>query len=183
MKVAVFLATGFEEIEALTVVDILRRGGVETTMVSISDDLFVTSARNIMVKADVTFKELENKDLTMLVLPGGLPGTTNLEACQPLMKIVDEFDSEGKYVAAICAAPSILGHRGILNGKKACCYPGYEEDLTGAIVSNQEVEVDGHIITARGMGCSIPFSLALLELLRGKELAETIKQKIIYEQR
>ena len=183
MKVAVFLATGFEEIEALTVVDILRRGGVETTMVSISDDLFVTSARNIMVKADACINDIAIQEYNMIVLPGGLPGTTNLEACIPLMEMVDEFDKKEKYVAAICAAPSILGHRGILNGKKACCYPGYEEELEGAVVSNQEVEVADHIITSRGMGCSIPFSLTLLELLKGKELAETIKQKIIYEQR
>ena len=116
----------------------------------------------------------------MIVLPGGMPGTKNLEKCAELMAQVDAFVREGKYVAAICAAPSILGHRGILQGRKACCYPEYEEELTGAEVTRNSVEIAGNVITSRGMGCAIDFSLAIVSVYKGQKAAEELAEKVVY---
>lgn len=179
-KIAVMLADGFEEIEGLTVVDILRRGGVETVMVSIMGRLAVMGSHNIEVKADLLLEELDFADVDMIVLPGGLKGKENLENCTPLMEKVDEFHAKGKYVAAICAAPTILGHRGILQGRKAGCYGGMEDQLTGAKVSFDKVSVDGHVITSRGMGTSVAFGLRLLALLTDEKSAEEMAAKIMY---
>lgn len=178
-KVAVMLADGFEEVEGLAVVDILRRGGMDTRMVSVMGKEEVTSSHSIVVKAD---ELLENTDLTsfdMIVLPGGLKGKENLENCQPLMQQVDSFFESGKYVAAICASPTILGHRGILKGKKACCYGGMEEELTGAKVSYDKVCVDGNVITSRGMGTSVDFGLQLLAVLTDENTAKAMAAKIM----
>ena len=136
-KIALMLADGFEEIEGLTVVDICRRCGIDTVMVSIMKDKQVVSARNIPVTADVLFEDVDFSEVDMIVLPGGLKGTQNLEACEPLMAKIDEFYKTDKYVAAICAAPSILGHRGILNGRIACSYPSFEGHLVGAVVTHE----------------------------------------------
>ena len=131
-KIWTFLAEGFEEVEALTVVDILRRTKFEVTTVSISEDLFVTSSHNVVVKADKTIAELETELPDVIFLPGGMPGTLNLGGSEKVINVVKEFNASGKEIAAICAAPSIFGDLGILNGKKAVCYPGFEERLTGA---------------------------------------------------
>ncbi len=179
-KVCVFLAEGFEEIEALTVVDILRRGRVSTDMVSVTGSATVTGSHRIPVEADGTFSNMNFDDTEMLVLPGGMPGTTNLEAFPPLMTLVESFYNEGKYIAAICAAPSIFGHRGMLKGRKACCNPGFEQQLIGAEVTQNPVTVDGHVITSRGMGTAIPFGLALLEIFNGHAAAEEMKTKLVY---
>ncbi len=179
-KIAVFLATGFEEIEALTVVDVCRRAGIEVQMVSVSDDLGVAGSHDIVVGMNKIFKEVDFAELDMIVLPGGMPGTKNLEAHEKLMSYVDDFYESGKYIAAICAAPSIFGHRGILKGRKACCYPGFEKDLEGAVVVKDSVVVDGKVITSRGMGCAIDFSLAIVEVLCGTESANKLAEAIIY---
>ena len=181
-KVYVFLAEGFEEIEASTPVDILRRAGIDAKFVSIDDKEYVTGARGITIKADEKFSEIDKDSADILVLPGGLPGTTNLKNFKPLMELVLDYNSRGKRIAAICAAPTVFGGLGILNGKKAVCYPGLENELTGAITSKESVVTDGNITTSRGMGTALDFSLELLSLLKGKAEAEEMAAKVVYEQ-
>lgn len=180
-KIAIFFAEGFEEIEALTVVDLCRRAGIDTTMVSVTEKDMVTGSHQITVKMDAMFEKVEFADLDMLVLPGGMPGTKNLEAHAALMGQVDAFYEAGKLVAAICAAPSIFGHRGYLKGKKACCYPGFEVALEGAEVTLDSVAASNNVITSRGMGCAIDFSLKIIEVLCGEEKAEELAKAIIYK--
>ena len=182
-RIAVFFAEGYEEIEALTVVEICRRAGVEVQMVSVSGAKVVNSSHGVGVQMDMSFEEVNFDSLDMIVLPGGMPGTKNLEAHEGLMAQVDAFDRAGRYLAAICAAPSILGHRGILQGRKAGCYPGWEQHLTGAEVSMDDATVDGHVITGRGMGCAIPFSLAIVAQLLGQEQADKVAESIVYRSR
>lgn len=179
-RVCVFLADGFEEIEGLTVVDILRRAGVDTQTVSITEERMVTGSHKIPVQADVCLKDADFTGAQMLVLPGGMPGTVNLGACRELTELLVRFHEEGKKVAAICAAPSVLGDLGILKGKRAACYPGFEDRLAGAEVVYEKVAVDSNVTTSRGMGTAIPFALALAEQLVSREKAEEIKKGIIY---
>lgn len=181
-RIAILLAKGFEEIEALTVVDICRRCGLAIDMVSISEDIQVEGSHGIAVRADKMFTQTDFDAYDMLVLPGGGEGTKNLEAFEPLMEQVDAFDRSGKYIAAICAAPSILGHRGILKGKKVCCYPGFEEQLAGAQVTGNPVEISDHVITSRGMGTSIPFGLAIVSVFCGRDKAEEIRKAIVCQE-
>ena len=180
-KAAGFFGTGFEEIEALTVVDILRRAGIETLMVSVMDQRHVEGSHGIMVEMEMLVSEVDYEKFDVIVLPGGMPGTKNLEACEVLMEQVDAFAAQDKLVAAICAAPSILGHRGILKGKKACSYPTFESHLEGAQVLQQPAVTDGNIITGRGMGAAIPFALAILEKLQGEEAAVKMAETIVYD--
>lgn len=180
-KIAVFFAEGYEEIEALTVVDMCRRAGIETEMVSVTDALTVTGAHNIPVVMDKTISDLDFTTLDMIVLPGGMPGTINLENTPVLMNQVKIFAETGKYVAAICAAPSVLGHLGILEGKTACCFPGFEEELTGAAVTFNSCEADGNVITARGMGCAIDFSVEIINTLSDGAKGDEIASKIVYK--
>lgn len=179
-KIAVFFAEGYEEIEALTVVDVCRRCEIEVDMVSVTGQLQVKGAHGIGVEMDKTCEQADFPGYDMLVLPGGMPGTVNLEAHKGLMHQVDAFHQAGKYVAAICAAPSILGHRGILKGKRACCYPDFEGHLEGAEVTAGPVEVDGHVITSRGMGTALPFALAIAEALCGGKQAQEMAKAIIW---
>ncbi len=178
-KVCVFFATGFEEIEALTVVDILRRAEIDVDMISVTGEKKVTGSHKITVEMDKLFEEVDFDQADMLVLPGGMPGTTNLEAFEPLMKKIDSFYEDGKYVAAICAAPSILGHRGMLKGKEACSNPAFESHL-GADVKDLPAVVSGNIITSRGMGTAIPFGLAILGQLKGSEAVSSMKEKLVF---
>lgn len=180
-KIAVFFAQGYEEIEALTVVDVCRRAGLEVQMVSVSGEAAVSGSHGIEVRMDKRFDEVDFDSLDMIVLPGGMPGTRNLESHEGLMAQVDAFDRAGRYLAAICAAPSILGHRGILQGRRAGCYPGWEQHLTGAAISQDDATVDGHVITGRGMGCAIPFALAIVSQLQGQEQADKIAESIVYQ--
>ncbi len=179
-KVCVFFGTGYEEIEALAVVDILRRQGIETEMVSVMGEKTVTGSHKISVIMDSMIENVDFDSVDMIVLPGGLAGTHALENCSPLMKQVDTFLAEGKAVSAICAAPTILGHRGHLKGKKAICYPGMEEQLTGAEVVYEAAVRDGNIITGRGMGCAIPFALMIVEYFADKKAADAMAEKIVY---
>ena len=179
-KVVVFLADGFEEIEGLTVVDLLRRAEIQVIMASIMGRESVTGAHGITVNADALAEEVDFSDADMVVLPGGMPGTLNLGKCTLVTDKVMEFFKEGKEVAAICAAPSVLGDLGILNGKAATSYPGFEERLTGAKVSTNQVEADGNVTTSRGLGTAIPFALKLIEKLIDSKKAEEIKESIIY---
>lgn len=179
-KVYVFLAQGFEEIEALTVVDLARRAGLNVETVSIYDDKLVVGARKVPVVADITLVEVDESVADMLVLPGGAPGWKNLEACDALMSMVERFIRAGRRVSAICAAPSILGRKGFLVGKRACVYPGMDGDLRGADVTHDSVAVDGNIITSRGMGTAIDWSLAIIETLINKETAAKIAESVVY---
>ena len=176
----IFLAEGFEEIEALTVVDILRRDGIVIKTVSITRDKQVEGAHGITVIADKVLKDIELKDAALLILPGGMPGTTNLKECDELMDMVRQFAGTNRRIAAICAAPTVLGSLGLLEGKKACCYPGMESGLTGAEVLEDEVVTDGNITTSRGMGTAIPFALELVRLFDSKTEAMAMKRKIVY---
>lgn len=185
-KIAIFLANGFEEIEALTVVDLCRRAGIEISMVAVSKDMCigenvcVTGSHGISVKADILLSEVDFDSMDMLVLPGGMPGTKNLEANEVLMEKMDAFYNAGKGVAAICAAPSIFGHRGYLNGRNACCYPGFEMELRGANVTENAVEVSEHVITSRGLGTAIDFALAIVERCCGKACADGLSKAVVY---
>ncbi len=179
-QVSVFLADGFEEIEGLTVVDLLRRAGITVTTVSITSSHLIHGAHGINVQADKLFEEMNYENQDMLVLPGGMPGTINLGKHNGLEKILREFDKQEKYIAAICAAPSVFGQYGFLMGKKATSYPGFEEQLEGATYVMEPVVVSEHIITSRGMGTAIDFSLALIEKLLNKEKANEIGKSILY---
>lgn len=174
------LAAGFEEIEALSVVDLLRRAEITTDLVSITNKYTVEGAHNISVIADKVFKEVDFTEVDMIVLPGGMPGTKNLEAFEPLMEQLDCFHNAAKHIAAICAAPSILGHRGMLRGKKACCFPGFEDELKEADVTKNPIEKSEHIITSRGMGTAIDFGLEIVACFKGQESAHKLAEKIIY---
>lgn len=179
-KTAIFLADGFEEIEALTVVDLLRRANIEISTVSIMGRKNVTGSHNITVEADSLLEETDFDSLDMLILPGGMPGTTNLADCKALTDKIKEFDENDKMLCAICAAPTVFGKLGILKGKKACCFPGREDDLLGADVQTSSVTRDGHFITSRGMGTAIDFGLAIIEHYQGSGAATSMASKIVY---
>lgn len=179
-KISLFLAEGFEEVEALTVVDLARRAGIEVTMVSITGKKEVEGARKIRVLADALYEEADLDAADMLVLPGGMPGYKNLEAFQPLMERAEKAVEQGIYVAAVCGAPTTLGKRGFYQGKKACCYPGMEGELTGAVVSYDKVCVDGKRITSRGAGTTMDFALTIIGELTSRENAEKIAQSVVY---
>ena len=179
-KIGVFFGEGYEEVEALAVVDVLRRGGEEVCLISVTGQKQVTGSHRVTVQMDALLEEVDFESMDMIMLPGGMPGTKNLEACEALMMQVDRFYEQGKWIAAICAAPSIFGHRGILKGRNACCYPGMESNLAGAQVSENPVEVSDHVITSRGMGTAIELGLTILEQLEGKEKADALADAIVY---
>ncbi len=179
-KALIFLAPGYEEVEMLTVVDMLRRAGIQIDMVSVTGQREVTSSHNVTVTADTLLSEADFDNADSLILPGGVPGTPNLQACVPLCRQLENFAAQGKLVAAVCAAPSVLAALGILNGKKATCYPDYADKLPGAEYVKQPVVTDGNVITSRGMGTCIEFAGAIIEKLLGKDAADEVKRKIIY---
>ena len=171
----VFLANGFEEIEALAPVDILRRAKADVKTVGVTGKE-VTSSRGVIVKTDITADEITLDDnLEMIVLPGGMPGTLNLEASDKVQSAVDFCWQNDRYIAAICAAPSILGHKGLLKGKTATSFPKFNGDLEGANVVDELVAVDGKFITAKGAGASIEFGLTLAQLIVSRETSDSIK--------
>lgn len=176
--VYIFLAEGFEEIEALTSVDLLRRAGVEVTTVGVGGE-YIEGSHGIVVKADKKDTDVSPDDLEMVVLPGGMPGTTNLDKSDTVETFLSAALEKDAYIAAICAAPSILGKRGILRGKFATCYPGYEKYLEGASAEECDVTVCENIICGRAMGCATEFALELVEALCGSETAEKIHTAVI----
>lgn len=180
-KITIHLATGFEETEAITVIDLLRRAKLDVITVSITGDLVVESTHGIKVVADKLFEEIDYEKIDMIVLPGGMPGTTNLDNHIELKKRIIEFDLDEKWIGAICAAPSIIGKLGLLEDKEATCYPSVEEKLFNAIISNKTTVVAGNIITSKGLGSAIEFSLAIIESLVSKETADKIAKDIIYK--
>ena len=180
-RVVICLANGCEEIEALTVADILRRAGVDVALVSINEDVNVVSSHNVHIVADAVFGDMDFSKTDMIVLPGGMPGSNNLQAYKPLEEQILKFNESGKYIAAICAAPKVFGALGLLNGKRACCHPGFEGELLGAdVVMDHPAVKDGNIITGRSMGCAIPFGLLILEALEGVDRAKEMAAKIVW---
>jgi 4-methyl-5(b-hydroxyethyl)-thiazole monophosphate biosynthesis len=177
--VYMFLANGFEEIEALYTVDVLRRAGVDIKTVGVGDKT-ITGSHGIAVLCDATTSEIEPTDeLEMVILPGGLPGSTNLDSDACVDKFISFASENGKFICAICAAPFILGKRGILKGKRAICYPGFENQLDGATIVDDGCVRDGNIITGRAMGSADDFAFTILSALRGEEIATKIKNAII----
>ena len=178
-KVAVHLAEGFEEIEAVSIIDVLRRAGIETRVVSVTGKKEVTGSHHIQVTADVLFEAVDYSTIDMIVLPGGLPGANNLKDHTGLGKQILDFYKNGKPLGAICAAPLVFGNLGILKNQKATCFPGFENQLIGAEVTGAEVETSGKIVTGKGAGVAIKFALKIVEQLKGKELAEELGRKMI----
>ncbi len=173
-----FLADGFEEVEALTPLDMLRRAGADVKTVSITENRTVMGAHKIPVVADLTVKELTKETPEMVILPGGMPGAKNLRSSKEVCRLVSETLEAGGFAAAICAAPFILGELGLLRGKRATCYPGFEKDLKGATLAEEKVVRDGKVITAAGMGVALPFGAELVAALFGKEKAAAILDSI-----
>lgn len=180
-KVYAMIADGTEEVECLSVVDILRRSGVETVLVSVKDTKDVVTSHKIRIEADATVEETDFSDGDVIFLPGGLPGSENLSACEKLIKALHKANEEGRRIAAICAAPGVvLGRHGFLNGRTATCFPGFEKEFRGGTYTRQGVVTDGNITTARGLGFAIDLGLELVKLLIGEVAAEDMKGKIQY---
>jgi len=177
-----FLADGFEEIEALTPVDILRRAGIDVKTASITENRSVIGSHGIEVTADITLSEAEvlyDSGVEMVILPGGMPGSKNLDENETVDRIVRRCDDDGVVLAAICAAPMIPGKRGLLSGKRAVCYPGFEKYLDGAVLTGGRVEEDGNYITGCAMGAALEFALALLKRLKGEDEAGKIASSVL----
>lgn len=175
-----FLAEGFEEIEALATLDILRRAELKVQSVSITDATTVVGAHGIPVVADCTLSAIDFATADMIVLPGGLPGATHLDACAPLRAGIQQVYEAGKPLAAICAAPQVYGHMGLLKGHKATCYPGCEDTLEGATYTAAIVERDGQFITAKGPAASFEFGYAIVDLFLGAEKVQALRDGMIY---
>lgn len=176
----VLLAEGFEEIEALTQTDVLRRAGIDVMDVGLSGE-FVSGAHGISVKCDITIDEAVKKnDSEGVILPGGMPGTLNIAACSSALTLIKKTYDEGKLVAAICAAPSVLGSMGILKGKKCTCYPGFEDRLAGGIIVSDKVVIDKNVITSKGPGTALDFALAICRYITSKDMSE-LSEKMIYK--
>lgn len=173
--VYVFLANGFEETEAIAPIDILRRCGLDVVTVGIGEEV-ITGSHGISVIPDITEVDFApSEDIDMIVLPGGMPGTLNLEKSRTVQDAIDYCTEKGKYIGAICAAPSVLGKKNLLTGKKATCFPGFEDFLLGAEFTGAPVEADGKIITARGAGVAVEFGLKLAEILKGSAASDKVR--------
>lgn len=177
-RIAILLAKGFEEMEALTPADVWRRAGFETELISISKQLNVSGAHNITVVADKTFDDTNFDTFDMLFLPGGLPGATNLDQHEGLKKQLLNFATNNKILGAICAAPLVLGHNKLLKGKKATCFPGFENELIGATHTGKSVETDGNIITGKGAGVALQFAFEVVSHFNGNEYADKLAAKM-----
>ena len=180
-KVSVILADGFEEIEALTAVDLLRRAQIYVDTVSITEEYTVHGAHGINVQTEDLFEEVNFVESDMIVLPGGMPGTLNLDAHSGVRRVVKDFFEEGKYIGAICAGPTVLANLGLLKGKRITCHPTVEQDIQGAVITKVPVTVDNNVITGRGAGAAVDFALKLIEVLAGSEKAKEIGETIAYE--
>jgi len=173
----VFLADGFEETEALVPVDILRRCGAEVVTVGVGKKT-VTSSHKIPVTADITDTQASTNGLQAVILPGGMPGTLNLEKSEIVQGFIDYASNNNLYICAICAAPSILGHKNLLQGKEAVCFPGFEKDLYGAKISSKFAVADGNIITAKGAGAAMEFGFLIASKLFGEETANKTRKSM-----
>ncbi|MBR2010391.1 MAG: DJ-1/PfpI family protein [Clostridia bacterium] len=173
-----FLANGFEEIEALCPLDLLRRAGLEVTTVGIGGEM-ICGSHGITVAADIPEGMYADSTPDMIILPGGMPGSKHLDESRVVDTALKAAARHGSFIAAICAAPMVLGHRGLLVGKEAICYPGFESHLTGAKISDRRVVRDGTIITAAGMGVALEFGLALVAALKGQDVAEELRRTVI----
>lgn len=174
--VYVFFADGFEEIEAFTSVDVMRRAGLNVEMVTVTPDEIVTGAHDVPVLCDRNIENCDFFDADLILLPGGMPGAATLEKSEDLRRLITRFAEQNKPIAAICAAPMILGKMGLLKGKKATCYPAFEQYLEGAQFTGAQVEKDGNIITGIGPGSAMEFALAIVELLLGKDKVQELKE-------
>ncbi len=172
-----FLANGFEEIEALCPLDLLRRAGLDVCTVGVGGSV-ITGSHGISVHADMTDATFDGSDLEMVILPGGMPGSVNLDASPAVELALRTAVSKDAYLCAICAAPLVLGRRGLLQGKRATCYPGFEEELKGTVEIGRGVVTDGKVITAEGMGVALEFGLALVAALKGQAQADRIRESI-----
>lgn len=173
-----FLAEGFEEVEALAPLDLIRRAGLEIKTVGVGSKTVVGS-HGIPVVADMTADKLSDDAPDMVILPGGMPGTKNLDSCETVHKAIADAVKNDAYLCAICAAPMILGKLGLVRGKNAVCYPGFEEYLDGATIPNTKVVRDGKIITAKGMGAAVEFGLAIVSALKGDKMADDLASATI----
>ena len=173
-KALIFLADGFEEMEAVTPLDFMRRAGLDAKFVSLAGTLSVTGSHGVTYRADMLFDEKVASEADMLILPGGLPGAQNLQDNEALGKLLLKFHEEGKFVCAICAAPMVLGGLGLLKGRKATCYPGFEPKLIGANVTGEAVEVSDNVITGKGPGLVMNFGLALVAAIKNDAVAEEV---------
>ena len=176
----VFLATGFEDIEALAPVDIMRRAGLDVRTVSITGEKVVRSAHGVGIVSDMLLPDVDFTKAKMLVLPGGLPGSTNLDACQPLTNAIKQHFEAGGAIAAICAAPLVFGHLGLLEGRRATCYPGIEGEMKGATYTAAIVEQDGNIITGKGPAAAFEFGYAIVDFFLGEGASMPLRQGMIY---
>ena len=181
-NVILFLADGTEECEALITVDLLRRAGIDVTTASVMDRTSIKTSSGIQMEADVEIEGINLDEADMLILPGGMPGTKYLGECELLCNKVKEFNEQGKKIAAICAAPSVLGKLGVLNGKKAICYPGFEEALEGATISDIDPVTDGNVTTAGGLGHAISFAVEIIKVLIDEDAANKVASEIGYKE-
>ncbi len=178
--VCIFLADGFEEIEAIAPRDILRRGRVDVLTVGVTGEV-VESAYGLKIKPDIAIENVDTANLEGIILPGGMPGTTNLKNNKKVLDMVKYCFEKGLLIGAICAAPSILGEMGVLESKTACCYPGFEKYMKGANVSNESVTIDKNIITSKGPGTAMDFGFTLLSYIKGKSVSDQAKSGMIYK--
>lgn len=180
-KVYEFIATGSEEVESLIPLDVMRRAGVDFLTVSITGSKTVRMSHGVKLEADLLFEDADLSDADLLMLPGGLPGADNLNAHEGVRKALLEQDRKGKLVAAICAAPQVLGSLGLLKGKKATCYPGFERFMEGASYTHELCTVDGNIITGEGPAATFPYAYTLLAILKGQPAADQIAQGMMFK--
>ncbi|MBN1598624.1 MAG: DJ-1/PfpI family protein [Bacteroidales bacterium] len=178
-KAYIHFAEGFEEIEALTIVDVLRRAEISAQMISVTGKLEVAGAHGITVKTDLLFEDTDYDEADILILPGGMPGSNNLNAHDGLKLQLRKFNDENKPLGAICAAPLVLGGLQILKGKDAVCYPGFENTLTGAKVGTEPAVRSGNVVTGRGPGTALKFSLEIVKMLKGEDLAKNLANALI----
>lgn len=179
-KCAIFLADGFETCEGLITIDMLRRGGIEIDMISMNDTLTVTTSQKVILQAEKLYKDVNLDEYDVLILPGGKVGTANLEACDSLKEAVKKHYEEGKLTCAICAAPSIFGHLGILKGKKYTCFPDFDDNYGGEYQMELAVN-DGNLVTGRGMGATIEFAREILKKITDEETLKKVEKGMQYE--
>lgn len=181
-KIGIFLSDGCEEVEALCTVDVMRRAKIDIVLISVTGNKEITGSRNIRFMAEELFEDVDFGGLDGVVLPGGMPGTKNLQAHEGVNRIIKKYAAEQKLVAAICAAPSVLGAAGLLEGKEATCHPGFESALTGAkeVVTGVTVVRDGNIITSRGMGTTIDFALEIARYFKDDATVYEVKKHLVY---